>query len=121
MSLESGTRPTPPRLRPRVEIAEGQYLVHVSGRLGLTAATLLQSTLEQALLNAKRIVVDADTVTSITSSGLAALLAWRRRCQQQGVEFSVRSGAPKVKRLLEITELAKRPPLLPRRSRTPAD
>ena len=91
--------------------------MHVSGHLGLATATRMQAVLEQALLNnANRIVVDAETVTSITSSGLAALLAWRRRCERRGVGFSVRSRAPKVRRLLEITELVDRPPLLPRPS-----
>ena len=99
----------------RVETSDGRHVVHLDGELDVAALPPLNAALNRLVGNAQSIVIDVEKVTFIDSSGLRDLLAWRRRCNEDGIDFTVTPGTPPVRRLFEVTGLLDRLPGLGRR------
>ncbi|HEX3510231.1 MAG TPA: STAS domain-containing protein [Solirubrobacteraceae bacterium] len=90
-------------------VGEGRYVVHLDGELDLAGAGRLDAQLE-AIADPVRIVIDVDKVSFIDSGGLATLLAWRRRCSDRRVDFTLTPGTPAVRKIFEVTGLLDRLP-----------
>lgn len=97
------------------EVADAGHVLRLAGELDLASVPHLQRALDRIRPDAEQIVIDVERVTFIDSSGLRALLVWRRQCEEDGVEFRLTPGTPDVRRLFEVTGLLDRLPTLRRR------
>ncbi|MCW3068468.1 MAG: anti-sigma-factor antagonist [Solirubrobacterales bacterium] len=84
-----------------------QQTVVLRGELDLASADLLEAKLLEVCTTAKnRLVLDLREVTFIGSSGLRAIIAAGRLCEQNGREFALIPGPQEVQRLFELTGLS---------------
>lgn len=76
------------------------------GELDMASAPRLAEELERtASRDVDRVVVDVTDLAFCDSSGLAVLMSWHRRCEQDGRQLVLRSPQPSLVRLLEITRV----------------
>ncbi len=72
----------------------------VSGEVDMSTAARLAEALGQFANGS--VVVDLTDVTFLDSSGVAALLAARKRLERRGVELSVESASPAALHILQL-------------------
>jgi anti-sigma B factor antagonist len=85
----------------------GLTTVRVDGEIDmLTAPTLLSVVDDELDRGCQRLLVDLRPVRFLGSSGLTALIAVGRRCDQEDVRLRLVADSPSVIRPLEITGLA---------------
>lgn len=83
-----------------------------SGEIDASNASTIGTRVGDALLSgAGAVVVDLSGVTFFDSTGLGALIAARNACSETGVQLSLRSPSPQVKRILDLTATAQLFPL----------
>ncbi len=90
-------------VRPEVD----RLIVRLEGELDMANAPLLQSTIENAELDTKAMVVlDLEALQFMDSTGLRVLLSLREQTLERGHEFAVTPGTQQVQRLLSLTGVA---------------
>lgn len=85
----------------------GQVVLAISGDLDLASADELLRHAADALkrTDLQTLVLDLSEVTFIDSTGISALVAIRNNAASQTVTLVLRRPAPRVRRLIEITNL----------------
>jgi anti-sigma B factor antagonist len=87
-------------------VANGTYVVSVSGELDLHTVGRLEAELQQATAHgAERIVVDLACVTFMDSTALGALVRAQRQLDLAAGELALVSADPRIVRLFAITGL----------------
>lgn len=79
----------------------------LSGHLNPSNLDALQQDLAQAILSSKSsvFIVDMDSVESLDSTGLMALVSALNLAQERGQSFALSSVSPSVRIILEMTQL----------------
>jgi anti-sigma B factor antagonist len=86
-----------------------EQVLAISGELDLAAASAFEAALERALTSdAERIVLDAESLEFIDSTGLSVLVRAQQRAEQSGRQLGLINPSAQVSRLLELTGLADR-------------
>lgn len=93
----------------RISTTEG-VCVAVAGEVDMETGPRLRRAIETAVDEAvadrqAQVIVDLGAVTYLDSSGLAALVAGRRKAQATGVTVTLRHVPPRVTKILTITGL----------------
>lgn len=85
----------------------GQIVLGISGDLDLASADelLRNATDELNKTDLKTLVLDLSEVTFIDSTGISTLVAIRNAASTQSLNLVLRRPAPRVRRLIEITNL----------------
>ena len=84
-----------------------ETILHFSGRLTSSTASLLQSTVQSAIPESKTIILDLSDVSYMDSSGLGALVKIWVSAKRDGWELKVLSLSQRVKQLLHLTGVDK--------------
>lgn len=85
-------------------VSAGRHELVLSGELDLASADRLKATLEGICSGATgAVTIDLSRVSFIDSTGLHALLAAQKLCEEHGCAFSLTPGPPAVQRLFELT------------------
>jgi anti-anti-sigma factor len=88
-----------------VDVASGQEIA-LSGRLDVSAVSEVRAALHDALdAGSGDLVVDLAGVEVIDATGLGVLLGADRRAKQLGRRIVLRDAAPRVRRILRVTNL----------------
>jgi anti-sigma B factor antagonist len=89
--------------------AEGEVVISLDGELDLDAADRVRLALTGAVRTAgcRRLRVDLTAVPFVDSIGLGALVAGCRAAVAANVTFTMTSAQPHVRRVLEVTDLAR--------------
>jgi anti-sigma B factor antagonist len=95
-----------PELELTTESNAGETIVRGTGKINLTTAGLLQSTVRQLIPDNKRIVLDLTAVEYIDSTGLGALVSVYLAASKANCELEISNPKPRVRDLLKITKLA---------------
>jgi anti-sigma B factor antagonist len=84
--------------------SSGEVIVHVFGELDMATAPTLSDLLQRIENEGERsIVVDLAGLEFCDSSGLRALVVLHQRAERTGLRLVLRSPAPPVQRLFELT------------------
>jgi anti-sigma B factor antagonist len=94
-------------LRIDVQTTQDRVIVALAGELDLANASRLQGALDDADLDAcKLVVLDLQGLQFIDSTGLRIVLALRESALERGQDFAVTPGSQQVQRLLSVTGVA---------------
>lgn len=85
---------------------EGIWRVVPQGRLDARTVSALESALESALSQSPRLVVDMSEVPYISSGGLRALMAARRRARAQGGDLRLCGLNERVEEIFDLIGFA---------------
>ena len=105
--MNDALREQSPLLSVRVDASDRHHVLHLEGELDLWSSGQLGIALDRVLSSATAVVLDLRGVSFMDSSGLAAVLNCRRRCEQGGVPCTLTSSTPQVQRLFERTGVLK--------------
>ncbi len=98
--------PDLPDFHIRMLSTDGRSIVHVSGELdAYTAARLRDSLAGLISAGSRHIVVDLADVSFMGASGLGVLVGAGKRLRRDGGKLLLRSAAPGVQKMIEITGL----------------
>lgn len=86
-------------------LADRRLVVTVRGEVDLDSSPALLESIQRALAQAPRVVVDLADVGYIDSSGLAVLVQGLRAAKRRKREFTLRRPSAKVKAVLELADL----------------
>jgi anti-sigma B factor antagonist len=93
----------------RIDEDEGSLAVRPVGELDIASASALEDSLRRALESgAASVALDLTRVTFIDSAGVRVLLWADAHSREEGDRFRIDSGSAGVRRLLELTERARR-------------
>jgi anti-sigma B factor antagonist len=82
------------------------YRLRLLGEFDIGGIDAAQAALAAALASGSpRLVVDLSGLSFIDSSGLRLVIGARTRCEERGIELSIRRGGPAVQRIFEVTRL----------------
>jgi anti-anti-sigma factor len=88
---------------------DGELVLELGGELDISSAPALEQQLEAALGGTPRkLVFEIREVTFVDSSGLAVLLAARRRVEQ----VELRYASPSIRRVIELAGLGSTLPIV---------
>jgi anti-sigma B factor antagonist len=99
-------------LAARVERRGTAAIVSLSGELDIAAETQAQAALERAMDGAAMLVADLRELDFLDSTGVRVLITAHLRATERGVEFGVVRGGGMVARLLEVTRIDQRFPVV---------
>ncbi|MBX7110795.1 MAG: STAS domain-containing protein [Dehalococcoidia bacterium] len=86
--------------------SDGAAVLHIHGRLDLTAASDVKSAILRAVDNGRpQVVVDLKDVPFIDSSGLGALIGGLRAARTAGGDLRIANPGPQARMILELTTL----------------
>jgi anti-sigma B factor antagonist len=85
------------------EIRDGWRIVTVRGRVDSETADELETSLQAAVAQDGKVVVDFAGVTYVSSAGLRALIQGARAAEVKSSEFVVCSPGPSVKRVFDMS------------------
>jgi anti-sigma B factor antagonist len=86
----------------------GRHTLVLCGELDIASAPMLEAAVAEVPDSGTRaLVLDLSEVTFMDSSGLKALLATYRRCQEHEREFSVAGASDRVRRVLDMTGVSR--------------
>jgi len=89
-----------------IRSVDGEVCVAPSGELDLVTAPALRAALEDAAARRpRRIVVTLGEVPFLDSTGLGAIVHGWRHAADQGIEFTLTSASPAIRRILAVTGL----------------
>ena len=84
--------------------ANGRHTLVLSGELDIASAPMLEAAVAEVPdSGTSALVLDLSEVTFMDSSGLKAVLATYKRCQEQEREFSLAGASDSVRRVLDMT------------------
>ena len=89
-----------------VRIAANIAIVDVSGRLSILD-TLLGERIDSLLTGKNHVVLDLAGLSYIDASGLSQLLSLQKSTQERGGKIALMRPSERVRKLLEVTQLAK--------------
>jgi anti-anti-sigma factor len=89
-----------------VDIENGVHVVTVSGELDVSTAPELKAKLDEAVEEARAVLVDLERCEFIDSTGLATLVGARSRLGQRDASLAICGAGPQVRRLLDLTGAA---------------
>ena len=88
--------------------ADGSELLVVEGEIDIATSSRLIAALNEAVTEAvNSLVVDLSAVKFMDSTGLALLLGAYRRLRRRGLGFAVVCPGGPVRRVFEVTDMAK--------------
>jgi anti-sigma B factor antagonist len=88
-------------------VAGGRHMLVLSGELDIRSGVQLAGTIRRICSSGTTgIVLNLAKLTFIDSSGLAAVLAAGKICEEHGHEFMLIPGGKKVQQVFELTGLA---------------
>lgn len=94
------------RFELRDHVHRGRHTLVLSGELDIEHAAELEVTITRVCVgDMPALVLDLSRLTFMDSTGLRAVAAAHRRCQQQRCEFLIVPGSDAVQRLFEISGL----------------
>lgn len=94
---------------------EGRAVLHVSGDLDLaTAPAFRQAIVGAVAAGDRRLIVDLGATDHLDSVGLGLLLGARKRAVAHGGDLVVVCPEPRLRRVLELTELTRIVPVVER-------
>ena len=102
----------PGQLGVEVRRTSDRAIVRLSGELDLASAPLLEREIEDVRGEEGALVLDLDALEFIDSTGLRLILAEYERTTKGGRGFAVTKGSKQVQRLLEITGVSERLPII---------
>lgn len=85
------------------EVRDGWRVVTVQGRVDSETADELEASLQAAVAQDGKVVVDFAGVTYVSSAGLRALIQGARAAEVKSSEFVVCSPRPSVKRVFDMS------------------
>jgi anti-anti-sigma factor len=94
-----------PELTLRTDKRADETIVYGSGRITVTTASLLQTTIRAAIPGTKRILMDLTNVTYIDSTGIGAMVSVYLAASKAQCDFKVVNAQPRVRDLFDITKL----------------
>ncbi|HEY7404452.1 MAG TPA: STAS domain-containing protein [Candidatus Angelobacter sp.] len=95
-----------PELDLTTEKNAGETVIRGAGKINAASASLLQSTVRNAIPGSKRIVLDLTGVDYIDSTGLGALVSVYMAARNANCELELSNPKPRVSDLLKLTKLA---------------
>jgi len=105
-SVEIGGGSAAPRFELRDYVHRGRHTLVLSGELDIEYAAELEATITRVCVGGMpALVIDLSRLTFMDSTGVRAVAAAHRRCQQQGCEFLIVPGSDAVQRVFEISGL----------------
>lgn len=88
-------------------------VIRLTGEIGvLTAHTLRERLLESLRFSTSLLVLDLSDVSLVDASGLAVIVGIQRRAKSMGITLALSAPCPYVSKLLRITGLDRRLPLV---------
>jgi anti-sigma B factor antagonist len=99
-------------LEARLERAEAAAVVSLTGELDIATETLALAELERGMDGAELMVADLRELDFLDSTGVRVLITIDLRARERGVRFGVVRGEGMVARLLEVTRLDQRFPVV---------
>jgi anti-sigma B factor antagonist len=99
-------------LAARVERRSSAAIVSLSGDLDIATESHARAELERAMDGAETIVADLRELDFLDSTGVRVLITMHMRARERGVEFGVVRGGGMVARLLEVTRINQRFPVV---------
>ena len=90
--------------RAELDDRDGVLALRLAGELDASTVPVYERLVGTAVTIDRDVVVDADELTFIDSSGLHALLTTQRRAQGAGHRVVLRSASRRLRRLLELTD-----------------
>ncbi len=100
----------PPQLTIAIEERDGIVVLSVAGEIDLVTSTQLKRSLDDILQRsppAARITADLAGVGFMDTTGVAVLLAARKRADEAGSRLVVSSTSPFLARLFEVTGIGR--------------
>jgi anti-anti-sigma factor len=97
----------------------GAVVISVIGEHDLNTAPELRESLDAAIGGSSAVVVDLSPADFIDSSVIKVIIEMRGRARESGTGFAVAlagGGEPAVRRVLEVTDLMERLPVVPDRA-----
>jgi anti-sigma B factor antagonist len=95
-----------------VERRDGAAIVRLQGELDIAAEEAAMAELGAALDGCAVLIADLSELSFLDSTGVRVLLAFHLRAQEQGARFGVVRGDGMVARLLEVTRIGQRFPVV---------
>jgi anti-sigma B factor antagonist len=84
----------------------GLYRLRLVGEFDIGGMEAAQAALASATADGiPRLLIDLSGLSFIDSSGLRFIIGARMRCEERGIELSIRRGGPAVQRIFEVTRL----------------
>ena len=106
-----------------IDTLESQFgiTIKLAGELDSATCAALLTRFEQTLpaLDGRELVIDLDEVSFIDSSGMRAIIVMERRSSEERIALALAPPPAPVTELLQITGIADRVPLSPRRDDMP--
>ena len=88
--------------------ADGRHTLVLSGELDIASAPMLEAAVAEVPdSGTSALMLDLSDVTFMDSSGLKAVLATYRRCQEHEREFAVAGASDSVRRVLDMTGVSR--------------
>ena len=99
-------------LAARIERRDTAAIVSLLGELDIATETQAQTELERAMDGAAMLVADLRELDFLDSTGVRVLIMSHLRATERGVDFGVVRGGGMVARLLEVTRIDQRFPVV---------
>ena len=93
------------KLNTEVEDRGDHHLVAVRGRLTIDTSPELVEVFRQVMKKASKLKVDLREVAYLDSSGISVLIQGLRMAQRRSVAFVLLDPSPKVKSIIELSQL----------------
>lgn len=91
-------------------VVEGQgdeLVLRLVGELDLASVSTLRSVLENVAGDVRTVVLDLGELTFLDSTGIGLVIRSQRELQDRGGHLVIRSPRSHVRRVLEVTQVAK--------------
>ena len=95
-----------------LERRSGAAIVALTGELDIAGEAAAKADLEAALDGSSVLIVDLRGLTFLDSTGVRVLIATDLRAKEAGARFGVGRGSGMVARLLEVTRIEQRFPVV---------
>jgi anti-sigma B factor antagonist len=99
-------------LAAHVERRSSAVIVSLTGELDIATETQALAELQRAMDGADAIVADLRRLDFLDSTGVRVLVTMQLRAREQGVRFGVVRGGGMITRLLEVTRIDERFPVV---------
>lgn len=82
---------------------ENDFLISIGGEIDLNTVNVLESHIDDALLQKKDIIIDMSNVRFIDSTGIGLLVQTYKRLKQYGKSITITNAQESVRKVFRIT------------------